>query len=205
MKKVGCFVLMASMMASLFVGCGPVDSDSSLVSVRKNGKVQTVDVEAFDESYYSQEEFQTFAQDVINDYNQSKGAEAVALKGLTVEEGVAKLKMEFATVKDYSSFSGITLFQGSVADALAAGYLFEADFMTVEGGELKLKATKSHIFELEGLKVIIIGANTDVKVPGSIYYVSTENVSVVAEDTVSIRDEESTSLESDVYTYIIYK
>ena len=43
------------------------------------------------------------------------------------------------------------------------------------------------------------------KVAGKIIYVSTENVTVTAKDTISIRDEENPSLESDKYTYIIYK
>ena len=57
----------------------------------------------------------------------------------------------------------------------------------------------------EGLSVVIIKANTNVMVDGTICYVSTANVTVTDKDTISIYDEENTSLSTDVCTYIIYK
>lgn len=205
MRKFRCAMLFVLILGMLFAGCGSVDSDTDLVYVGKKGQVQTIDMEAFDEPYYSEEDFKTFAQDAVDTYNKSHEADAVTLKELVVEEGIAKLKMEYKSVDDFSNFIGITLYQGSIAAAVSDGYLFDVDFSKVEKGEVTGKATRADILAEEGLSVVIIKANTDVKVDGTICYVSTENVTVTSKDTVSIYDEENTSLTTDVCTYIIYK
>lgn len=205
MKKIGCLILSVMMLGVLVTGCAQVESDSTMVYVGKKGQVQTIDVEVFDQSYYSESEFQTFAQEAINAYNQSHDADSIALNEFAVESGVAKLKMAYKTVEDYNEFNDILLYQGTVADAVGDGFLFDVTFSKVEDGEVTGTATRSDILAEDGLHVIIIGANTDVQIEGKILYVSEENVTVTAKNMVSICDDESTSLESDIYTYIIYK
>lgn len=205
MRQFGCAMLTVLMLGMLFAGCGSVDSDTDLVYVGKKGQVWTINMEEFDEPYYSQEDFKTFAQEAIDTYNKSHEIDAVTLKELVVEEGVAKLKMEYKSVDDYSNFNEITLYQGSIAGAVSDGYLFDVGFSKVEKGEVVGTATRADILAEEGLSVVIIKANTDIKVGGTICYVSTENVTVISKDTVSIYDEENTSLTTDVCTYIIYK
>lgn len=205
MKKIGCAILAVLMLGSMLAGCGSVDSESSLVYVGKKGNVQTVDVEAFDKSYYSETDFETFAQEAIDTYNMSHEVDAIELTEFTVEEDVAKLKMEYKTVADYSNFNEITLYQGTIAEAVSEGYLFDVDFSKVENGEVTGTATRADILAEEGLSVLVIKANTNVQIDGTIYYVSSANVTVTAKDTVSIYDEENTSLATDVCTYIIYK
>lgn len=205
MKRIGCAILAVLMFSMMLVGCGPVDSESNLIYISKKGQVQTVDVEEFDKSYYSEEDFKTFAQEAIDAYNKTHEVDAITLKEFTVEEGIAKLKMEYKSVSDFSNFNEITLYQGSIAAAVSEGYLFDVDFSKVEKGEVAGRVTRADILEEEGLSVVVIKANTDVKVDGTICYVSSANVTVTAKDTVSIYDEENTSLMTDVCTYIIYK
>ena len=205
MEKFGYMLLALCMLTGMIAGCGATDSDETILIVGKNGKVQSIDVEAFDKSYYTEEDFKSFAEDAITTYNKTHEVDAVTLTSFTVEEDTAKLKMEFKSVEDYSSFTDIPLYQGTVAQAYAAGYKFDTSFSRVEKGEIVGTAAKSEILESEKLHVVIIAANTDVQVAGKIIYVSTDNVTVTAKDTISIRDEENPSLESDKYTYIIYK
>lgn len=205
MKRIGYAILAVLMLGAMFVGCGPVDSEGNLIYVSKRGQVQTIDVEEFDKSYYSEESFKSFAQEAIDAYNKSHEVDAITLKEFTVEEQVAKLKMEYKSVADFSDFNEFTLYQGTVAAAVSEGYLFDVDFSKVEKGEVTGNATRADILAEEGLSVVIIKANTNVQVDGTIYYVSTENVTVTAKDMVAIYDEENTSLTSDVCTYIIYK
>ena len=205
MKRIGYAILAVLMLGAMFVGCGPVDSEGNLIYVSKRGQVQTIDVEEFDKSYYSEESFKSFAQEAIDAYNKSHEVDAITLKEFTVEEQVAKLKMEYKSVADFSDFNEFTLYQGTVAAAVSEGYLFDVDFSKVEKGEVTGNATRADILAEEGLSVVIIKANTNVQVDGTIYYVSTENMTVTAKDMVSIYDEENTSLTSDVCTYIIYK
>ena len=197
--------LAAIMAGGLLTGCGSLEAEDNIVYVQKKGKVQTLDVEAFDKSYYSAEGFKAFAQEAIDAYNMSHETDAVTLTEFTLEENAAKLEMEYKTVEDYSAFNEITLYQGTIAEAVGEGYLFDVDFSKVEKGEVTGSATRSDILEEDGLSVVIIKANTNVKVGGNICYVSSENVTVTEKDTVSIYDEENTSLTADVCTYIIYK
>jgi len=205
MKRIGCAILAVLMLGILFTGCGSVDSETNMIFVEKKGQVQTVDVEEFDKSYYSEEDFKAYAQEAIDTYNKSHEVDAITFTEFTLEEDVAKLKMEYKSVDDFSNFNEITLYQGSVAAAVSDGYLFDVDFSKVEKGEVTGKATRADILAEEGLSVVIIKANTNVMVDGTICYVSTANVTVTDKDTISIYDEENTSLSTDVCTYIIYK
>jgi len=205
MKRIGCAILAVFMAGSLLAGCGSLETENSIVYVQKKGKVQTLDVEAFDKSYYSEADFKAFAQEAIDAYNMSHETDAVTLTEFTLEEDVARLEIEYKSVADYSAFNEITLYQGTIAEAVGDGYLFDVDFSKVEKGEVTGSATRSDILAEDGLSVVIIKANTNVKVGGNICYVSSENVTVTDKDTVSIYDEENTSLTADVCTYIIYK
>jgi len=205
MKRIRYAILAVLMLGVSLVGCGPVDSESNLIYISKKGQVQTIDVEEFDKSYYSEEDFKTFAQEAIDVYNKSHEVDAITLTEFTVEEQVAKLKMEYKSVADFSDFNELTLYQGTVAAAVSEGYLFDVDFSKVEKGEVTGSASRTDILAEDGLSVVIIKANTNVQVDGTIHYVSTANVTVTAKDMVSIYDEENTSLTSDVCTYIIYK
>ena len=205
MKRRICAILAVLMLVAAFAGCGSVDSESNMIFVGKKGQVQTVDVEEFDKDYYGEEDFKSFAQKAIDAYNKSHEVDAITLTEFAVEGDEAKLKMEYKSVADFSNFNEITLYQGSVAAAVKEGYLFDVDFSKVEKGEVTGNATRADVLAEEGLSVVIIKANTNVKIEGTICYVSTANVTVTGKDTVAIYDEENTSLTTDVCTYIIYK
>lgn len=83
------------------------------------------------------------------------------------------------------------LYTGSVAEALAAGYSFDGSFASVKNG--KIKACESSAFlDDSSYKVVVIRGNTNVKVKGTICYVSTTNTSYVDAQTIAIK--EGTSL-----------
>ena len=164
MKRIGCAILAVLMVGMLFAGCSSVDSESTMIFVENKGKIQTVDIETFDKTYYSEEDFKTFAQEAIDEYNKSHEVDAITLTEFVVKDEVAKLKMEYKTVSDFSNFNEITLYQGSVTEAVSEGYLFDVDFSKVEKGEVTDTATRADILAEEGLSVVIIKANTNVMV-----------------------------------------
>ena len=214
---------------SMLAGCGKsLNADTDTVYVQKNGTVLTVDVETLDKDYYDETELKDYVTDAVSAYTEEHGKNTVKLEGLSVKESTATLKMKYKTPEDYTGFNGIELYEGKVVKALAAGYDFNTDFVSVE----------------DDLKAVIIKANRDVKVDGTICYVSTENVKLTGADSVSIRDgyslnsdnvsdenasggtenvggsteisdtdvnddtayvKDDGAFETDVYTYIIYK
>ena len=173
----------------LLAGCGTsLEADASLVYVDKKGAVVSLDVEELGQAYYDEAELEEFVKENVDAYTAEHGRSSVKLKKITVEDGTAKMEMSYKTAADYSGFNGIELYQGKVVTSLADGYTYDGDFARVEGGRVTGAATKQEIYGDEELKVVIIRANTDVKIEGEIRYVSCENVKLTGADTVSIRE-----------------
>lgn len=105
-----------------------------------------------------------------------------------MEDGTAKLRMDYETVDDYTAFNGVELYEGKIVQALAAGYDFDTDFAGVDKDGSVTGVTRWDILAQEDLKVVIIKANTDVKIDGKILYVSCDNVTVTGKDSVSIKE-----------------
>lgn len=188
MKKFMSTVLAMLLCVGLLSGCGTtLEGEDSVVYVDKKGTVYSLDVEALDQDYYDSEELEEYVNEAVSQYTSVNGSGSVKVNSLTVENGVAKLSMKYKTAADYTSFNGIELYQGNIVDALAAGYVFDGDFAKVEEGNVVGSATKQEIYEQDDLKVVIIRANTDVKIEGEICYVSCENVKLTGADSVSIR------------------
>lgn len=189
MKRLLCACLCMLLCAGLFSGCGTtLESDTTVVYVDEKGAVISLDVEELDQDYYDQAELEAFVTDAVEKYTAEHGKDSVKVESLTTEAGIAKLKMKYKTAEDYSDFNGIELYQGKTVTCLAAGYPFDVDFVKVEEGKVVGEATKQDIYADTELKVVIIKANTDVKVAGEICYVSTENVNLTGTDSVSIRE-----------------
>lgn len=189
MKKFMGTVLTMLLCIGLLSGCGmTLDGEDSVVYVDKKGMVYSLDVESMDQDYYDSEELEEYVNDAVSQYTSANGSGSVKVNSLTVENGVAKLSMKYKTATDYTNFNGIELYQGSIVEALAAGYVFDGDFAKVEDGNVVGAATKQEIYARDDLKVVIIRANTDVRIEGEICYVSCENVKLTAADSVSIRE-----------------
>lgn len=207
MKKFGCIVLGLCMCIGLFAGCGTttIEGESNVVYVGKKGAVISLDIEELNQDYYDAEELENFVNDAVSEYNEVYGRNSVKVQELTIEDETARLQMKYKTAADYSTFNGIELYQGDVIDSLAAGYVFDGEFARVEDGKVIGAATKQEIYAEDDLKVVIIRANTDVQVDGEICYISCENVELTGTNSVSIREGESDSFETEVYTFIVYK
>lgn len=191
MKRFTGIALMILLSIGILTGCGQsYDAEVSTVFVQKDGKIVSTDVEAFEEDRYDKEGLKTYVENAIADYN-GGDTEAVVMKSLTVEEGNAILILEYASASDYAAFNGIELFTGSIADALAAGYSFDVEFASVEGGNASACSVNDFLGSKD-LKVAIIKGNIDVHVDGRVAYVSTANTSYV--DAGTIRIQEGTSL-----------
>ena len=127
----------------------------------------------------------------IDTYNEKNGKGSVSLKKLDTGEKKATLTIAYRTAEDYQKFNDMELYTGSVAEALAAGYSFDGSFASVKNG--KIKACESSAFlDDSSYKVVVIRGNTNVKVKGTICYVSTTNTSYVDAQTIAIK--EGTSL-----------
>lgn len=187
MKKLGCMVL--ALCISLLAGCGSVpESEESGVYVQKNGSVVSVDVEDFTSDYYETEELESDIETAVAEYTEEHGRNTVKVEELSFLEGTAKLRMKYRTAADYGAMNGIEMYQGTVIDSLAAGYIYDGDFAKVEDGKVTGMATKQEIYAEQDLNVVIVRANMDISVDGEIRYVSCENVRLKDASHVSVRE-----------------
>lgn len=188
MKKVTLIGLVSVLCAGFLTGCGTsYAAGESTVFVEKHGKIISTDVEAFDEGTYDKSELEQYAKDQADSYTAENDKNSVKFKELSVKDGTAALTMEYKNAKAYRGFNGIELFNGTIAEALAAGYRFDVDFALVQDGKAKEAVDSSEFLDSKDLKVVVIRANTDVKVKGTIQYASTENTALKDKSTVSIK------------------
>lgn len=198
MKKFAAIGFVFILCVGMLTGCGSYKADESTIFVLKNGKIVTTDVEAFDEDTYEKNDFEDYVNETIDDYTAENGKNTVKLKSLKVKDGKANLTLEYKSAEDFGSFNGIELFAGSMAEALAAGYKFDVQFVSVKKGSVEDKTDASEFMDDDKLKVVVVKENTCVNVPGTILYVSAENVALKDKSTVSIGNGQNllTELES---------
>lgn len=180
-------ILIAVLAVFLLRSSGKYDADTSTVFVLDDGKVVSTTVEPFDENTYSKDELKGYVEEVVDTYNIENGENSVKQKSFSVEENVATLTLEYANADVFESMEGIELFIGSIAEAQAAGYVFDAEFASVADGKAEACTTEAFMNDAE-LKIVIVKANTKVCVDGEILYVSTANIAEVSEEYVVIKE-----------------
>lgn len=186
----------------LLTGCSGLGNsfspEVSGVSISKKGTVTEVIREIFDESVYSKTELEEQLTSEVEAYNASAGDECVKQKSLKVKDGVAQLRLSYASVKDYAAFNDVKFYTGDVTGAVQQGYMFEGVFRAVTGGSVDTSNVVwgSAIINSSKDSVVVFEGPLLVEVPGEILYVS-NNVSVTKKNTGVCSDSDR--------AYIIYK
>ena len=136
MKRIICISLVCMVMTGLFSACGKsLEADRDTVYVQKRGALIRAATAEFDKDYYDEEELKSFVEERVEEYQQEEGKDSVKIDKFSVEEGVAKLYMKYDDYEVYQDFNEVKLFAGTVPQALAAGYDFDAEFTKVEDGK----------------------------------------------------------------------
>lgn len=192
MIRVGVLLVLT---AAVLTGCGKsFSADTDTVYVQKKGAVKGANVATFDKEYYSQDELESFINDTVDTYVAKAGEGTVSVKEFAVADGVAHVYLDYADIEDYADFNGVDFYAGTVLDAQAEGYDIPNALTAV--------TDKDTTWDAEGNKIVIIGQQTQVRVDGTILFVSS-NVNVAdkntADVTYDILDEEAQP------AYIVYK
>lgn len=202
MAALGCCIGMSMLLGA----CGTkLDVQENTIALQRNGKILEAAVESFDQSYYDQEELNTYVQNAVDDYTTEHGKKSVSVTDSKVEEKKAYLTLQYENAETFSDFTGIECFSGSIVEAQSAGYDFNLDFYPVTDGKAEDKTVKgSTLLEDDDLKVLIVKENSDLIVPGKIAYVSTEGTEVTSEKQVNVTQKEQDTDEA-VLVYVLYK
>lgn len=193
-------------MSMLLGACGgKLDVQENTIALQRNGKILEAAVESFDQSYYDQEELNTYVQNAVDDYTAEHGKKSVSVTDSKVEEKKAYLTLQYENTETFSDFTGIECFSGSIVEAQSAGYDFNLDFYPVTDGKADTKTVKgSTLLDDDDLKVLIVKENSDLIVPGKIAYVSSEGTKVTSEKQVNVTQKEQDTDEA-VLVYVLYK
>lgn len=193
MKKAKMLVAAALVCMMGLSGCGnDYHADENTVYVEKKGKVVTTELESFPEDTYDKAELEEYINNEISAYNDENGEKSVVLESITVEEGMAEMILSYASAEDYAKFTGKEFFSGSVAEALAAGYTFDGQFVEASSGEVCTAETAT---EDGTLKVVMISGETALNVNGTIVYYTDGFVKLENKNTISISKENVNSTE----------
>lgn len=193
-------------MCMLMAACGTkLDVQENTIALQRNGKILEAAVETFDQSYYKEDELNSYIQNAVDDYTAERGKKSVSVTESKVEEKKAYLTLQYENAETFQDFSGIECFSGSIVEAQSAGYDFEQDFYPVTDGKADKKTVRgSSLLEDDDLKVLIVKENSDLIVPGKIAYVSTEGTEVTSEKQVNVTQKQQDTDES-VLVYVLYR
>ena len=197
---------MVALSCMLMAACGTkLDVQENTIALQRNGKILEAAVETFDQSYYKEDELNSYIQNAVDDYTAEHGKKSVSVTESKVEEKKAYLTLQYENAETFQDFSGIECFSGSIVEAQSAGYDFEQDFYPVTEGKADKKSVKgSTLLKEDDLKVLIVKENSDLIVPGKIAYVSTEGTEVTSEKQVNVTQKQQDTDES-VLVYVLYR
>ena len=185
MKKILTMTFFSILCAGMLSGCGTdYDTADSTVFAFKDGSIVSTDVEKFDTGTYDKDDLEKYVNSEIDSYNKSDDGD-VKLKSLDVEDGKAHLTVSYGSSKEYSAFNGTDMFCGTIAEALAAGYDFDAEFASIEDGKAK-SCDKKDFIDSEGYKVVIYKGTSNIHVESDILFSSVDNVKLVDDKTVAV-------------------
>ena len=106
-------VCVLSMVAVTACGSEPIaltqdNVKGSAIAVTNKGTVQSSLVEEFDKEYYDVDELKTFIEDDLKEFNSENNAN-VTLNFVTSKNKKAYVVFDYASLEEYSTYSGATL------------------------------------------------------------------------------------------------
>ena len=151
-------------------GCGEKGQDVTSISIDKDGKVTNVICEEFDKEYYDIQELSDMAASEISEYNVEYSSPSVSLDKteLAQEDSFAKLTMSFESASDYSHFNQVSLFYGTIQEALDKGYEVSKSLVNSDGDRID----EAFIEENKDRHIIITSDKSNIKTPYNIEYMS---------------------------------
>lgn len=206
MRRIISISLVCLLMAGLFSACGKsLEADRDTVYIQKKGSIIGAAIADFDKDYYDEEELKAFAEERVQEYQEEHGKNSVTIDKFSVEEGTAKLYMKYAGYEDYQEFNEVTLFSGTVPQALAAGFTFDTDFTKIKDGKAAGSVENTEVVDTD-YKVVVLSEKVEVKVDGSVQYMTSDYTSLKGKDTVTVQvPEEAEDGEELSLVYIVYK
>lgn len=198
-KKRRCVAAVLLLVFLMLTACGSAEPEEiSTIEVQKDGSIIQSTVGSFDKDYYSKEDLESFAKEEIQSYSAS-GDGTIELSDISMlDDGNVKLTLKFDNSETYTAFEGKTLFMGTIAQAIVAGYEPSGYMTPVEEGESADASVKVKEADYTmDMNILVVQEQYEVTVPGEILWVSSVGTKLTGESSVQIN--------TDELTYIIYQ
>lgn len=184
----------------LLTGCGKSVAEVTTIAIQKNGKIEHVMIESFDEG--SEEAFQEMLEEKVEEYNAGISGDSIEVKKVEEKGGILKVEMVYPTAADFDRFMNqdvadidpslrAPFFYGTVEEAFTEGYELNAVLYGVENDNL-LRG-KDDILPMGKNKMIIydnrmnLGETVQISMPEALLY-ATDNAKILDKKLVEISD-----------------
>ena len=133
-----------------------------------------------------------------------KGAltQTIELNSIRTKETKVTVKMTYQDLASYAEYNQVILFQGTVAQCQAAGYLLEGEFKTADGEVVD----RTQVLNAgDACTVLVFQEPLSVKLPGRILYCSNSLEIISGKEVKASLEENSTGFLLSNPVYVIYK
>lgn len=170
-KKLSLFGLL--IISSILVSCSPTnDKLENQVTIQKDGKIIGNTIEEFGNSNYSVEELQELLDQEIVTYNNKAGVDSIIAKPLELMEDKNETKVylhtTYKSAADYEAFNNVTLFIGSIEEAIGQGFDLNVSLVDAKDPTEIIKINK--LENPEEWTLLITDDLIKVKTPGNVAY-----------------------------------
>ncbi len=148
-------VLVSCLLFIFLTGCSEEVQlrDGTNLQLDKEGGVTVTYIEEFPSDYYDLAELEAMNAEEVAEYNAEAGEEAVTVLSTDTDGSKVTLAMHFADMEDYGDMNGISVYNGTVTQAMAMGYDVSKAVYDAKTGE---KLTEINWEELGEWHVVII-------------------------------------------------
>lgn len=178
-------------------GCGKAKGPASESSItfHRDGTVNSVVVEDFDESFYQVQEMKQMIEREIVLYNEKHQDGKVTLVSCEAADGKACVELQFKRGADYAAFNRAELFFGTVEEAILEGYCVNIKLKNVLGDNI---IHSDHLSDFSDYHMIVLKDHAMLHTYDSILYTSAN---------VELNDDKSAYLSGDStgYGYLMIK
>ena len=176
-------VLVSCLLFIFLTGCSKEIQlrDGTNLQLEKEGGVTVTYIEEFPSDYYDVAELEAMNAEEVAEYNSQAGEDAVEVVSTITDGSKVTLTMHFADMEDYGNMNGITVYNGTVSQAIAMGCDMNKTFTDAKTGKM---LTEINWEELGSKHIVIINEAVSVYPYKKIEMV-TDNVTVSEDRNVA--------------------
>ncbi|MCM1125522.1 MAG: hypothetical protein NC429_03545 [Lachnospiraceae bacterium] len=187
---------MLAAVAALFLsGCREsIDENITVITLQKDGTILSQISESFAQDYYDDEDLKQTILAEAADYNKAAGTGKINVEKISVEDGLAAVRMLYQEAADYAGFNQAVFFAGSTE---SAGEEYELNIVLSGTRDSNDTVGRSDILAMKDYKLLITDVQELVILDGRAEYIS---------DNITVSDNrKNIQLTGDGMGYVLYK